>query len=280
MSDARNRLARLARLYGIEHSYRDIWGRRHVTSAASQRALLAVMGVPAASDAEVETSLALADSATWRELLPPVIVTRAARPSAIVTLPQRADRRIAWSVRTEAGPTLRGEVDPASLALVERAAIEGTPYQRYRLPLPRLPMGYHQLELADHPASARLIVAPRRAFGVADLGAGEHLWGITAPLYSLRSEANWGIGDFADLGQLALLCAGRGAAFVGINPIHAQLPAAPERYSPYSPSSRRFLNVLLIAIEQVPELAQSEARRRCWRSPNSGRAWSGCAAPS
>ena len=46
-----------------------------------------------------------------------------------------------------------------------------------------------------------------------------------------------------------------GAAFVGINPIHAQLPAAPERYSPYSPSSRRFLNVLLIAIEQVPELA-------------------------
>ncbi|MGH8723162.1 MAG: 4-alpha-glucanotransferase, partial [Burkholderiales bacterium] len=47
--------------------------------------------------------------------------------------------------------------------------------------------------------------------------------------------------------------------FVGINPIHAQLPAAPERYSPYSPSSRRFLNVLLIAIEQVPELAHSEA---------------------
>ena len=64
VSDARNRLARLARLYGIEHSYRDIWGRRHVTSAASQRALLAVMDVPATSDAEVETSLALAESAT------------------------------------------------------------------------------------------------------------------------------------------------------------------------------------------------------------------------
>jgi 4-alpha-glucanotransferase len=258
VSDARKGLARLARMYGIEHSYRDIWGRRHVTAAASERALLAAMGVPAASDAEVCTSRAAAESVTWREPLPPVTVTRTPVPSAIVTLPERAGR-LTWSVRTETGPIVQGEVDPASLKVLERGAIEGTRYRRYRVPLPRLPIGYHRLELADGPASTSLIVAPRRAFGVADLGAGDRLWGVTAPLYGLRSEANWGIGDLADLGRLAELCAGFGAAFVGINPIHAQLPAAPERYSPYSPSSRRFLNVLLIAIEQVPELAHSEA---------------------
>ena len=258
MSDRRTRLARLARLYGIERSYRDIWGRRHVASAASERALLAAMGVPATSEAEVESSLVAAESAAWREPLPPVIVTRTTRPSALVTLPEPAGR-LAWSVRTEAGPILRGEIQADSLRVVDSAAIDGARYQRFRLPLPRLPIGYHRLELADEPASTCLIVAPRRAFGIADLGAADRLWGVTAPLYGLRSETGWGIGDLADLGRLAELSGGLGAAFVGINPIHAQLPTAPERYSPYSPSSRRFFNVLLIAIEQMPELAHSEA---------------------
>jgi 4-alpha-glucanotransferase len=267
VSAVRERLGRLARLYGIERNYHDIWGRRHVTSAQSQRALLAVMGVAATSDAEVEASLALAESAAWREPLPPVIVTRA-KPAAIVTLPERTERRIAWAVQTEEGSNLRGEADLTSLAVVERAAIKGAPYQRYRLPLPRLPMGYHQLELAGAPAKTTLIVAPRRAFGVQDIGAGDRLWGITAPLYGLRSDTDWGVGDFAGLGEFARVCAGLGAAFLGINPIHAQLPAAPERYSPYSPSSRRYLNVLLIAIEQVPELAQSEAARALLASPD------------
>ena len=267
MSDTRKRLARLARLYGIERSYYDIWGRRHLTSATSERALLAVMGVPATSDAEVAYSLAAADSAVWRAPLPPVIVTRTTRPSAIVTLPEPA-RRLAWSVRTEAGQSLRGEVDPASLQVTGSAMVDGARHQRYRLPLPRLPMGYHQLELADGQASTHLIVAPRRAFGVADVGAGDRLWGVTAPLYGVHSESSWGIGDLADLGQLAQVCGGLGASFVGINPIHAQLPAAPDRYSPYSPSSRRFLNVLLIAIEQVPELAHSESARALLASPD------------
>jgi 4-alpha-glucanotransferase len=267
VSTARARLGRLAGLYGIERSYYDIWGRRHVTSASSQRSLLAVMDVPAANDAEVEASLALAERAAWRDLLPPVIVTRA-KPSAIVTLPEGADRRIAWAVHTEEGSILRGEADLASLAVIARAAIDGTAYQRYRLPLPRLPMGYHQLELAGAAAKTSLIAAPRRAFGVQDLGAGERLWGVTAPLYGLRSETDWGVGDFAGLGELAQVCAGLGAAFLGINPIHAQLPAAPDRYSPYSPSSRRYLNVLLIAIEQVPERAQSEAARALLARPD------------
>jgi 4-alpha-glucanotransferase len=258
VSEARRQLARLAKLYGIEPGYRDIWGRRHVTSAASLHALLAAMGVPAASDAEVAGSLAAAAAAAVREPLPPVIVTRSASPAAVVTLPD-AMRRLSWSVRTEAGATLRGEVNPHALLPVDSTATVGTRYRRCRLPLPRLPLGYHQLELEVGAVSTSLIVTPRRAFAVSDLGAGDRLWGVTAPLYGLRSEANWGLGDFADLGQLADLCAGLGAAFVGINPIHAQLPAAPEHYSPYSPSSRRFLNVLLIAVEQVPELAHSEA---------------------
>ncbi|STQ08693.1 4-alpha-glucanotransferase [Enterobacter cloacae] len=36
----------------------------------------------------------------------------------------------------------------------------------------------------------------------------------------------------------------RGGAFIGLNPIHALYPANPESASPYSPSSRRWLNVI------------------------------------
>lgn len=264
VSKAQTPLARLATLYGIEPGYSDIWQRRHVTSAATQEALLEVMGVPAGTDAEVRTSLALAEAAAWQNMLPPVIVARPGKPWTTLTLPDGPPVQPAWSIRTEQGATLRGEVELASLEVIGRAVLESTAYQRYRLPIPDLPFGYHRLEVsagAREPAAAHLIMAPECAFGVADLGAGERLWGITAPLYGLRSESNWGIGDYGDLGQLASMVAGTDAAFVGINPVHAQLPAAPERYSPYAPSSRRFLNVLLIAVEQVPELAASEAAR-------------------
>ena len=74
-------------------------------------------------------------------------------------------------------------------------------------------------------------------------------WGISCQLYGLRTGRNWGIGDFDDLGRLAELAAATGADFIGINPLHALFSAEPGRYSPYSPSSRRFLNPLYIAAD-------------------------------
>ncbi len=74
-------------------------------------------------------------------------------------------------------------------------------------------------------------------------------WGITCQLYGLRTDRNWGIGDFEDLGHLAELSAAAGADFIGINPLHALFSAEPGRFSPYSPSSRRFLNPLYIAVD-------------------------------
>jgi (1->4)-alpha-D-glucan 1-alpha-D-glucosylmutase len=54
---------------------------------------------------------------------------------------------------------------------------------------------------------------------------------------------------------------GHGAAIVGVSPLHALFPHDPAHRSPYSPSSRRFFNVLHIAIESIPELNEcAEAR--------------------
>jgi 4-alpha-glucanotransferase len=83
-------------------------------------------------------------------------------------------------------------------------------------------------------------------------------WGITCQLYALRSERNWGIGDFDDLGALAELAAAAGADFIGINPLHALFFADPGVFSPYTPSSRRFLNPLYIALDEAEWLSEAD----------------------
>jgi 4-alpha-glucanotransferase len=77
-------------------------------------------------------------------------------------------------------------------------------------------------------------------------------WGLAVQLYQLRSARSWGIGDFADLATLARLAAAEGADFVGLNPLHALFLADPKRRSPFSPSNRRFLNPLYIAVDALP----------------------------
>ncbi|MGN7868522.1 4-alpha-glucanotransferase [Paracoccus sp. 22332] len=76
-------------------------------------------------------------------------------------------------------------------------------------------------------------------------------WGVAVQLYQLRSARNWGIGDFADLWDLAAILGAQGADFIGLNPLHAPFLAAPGRCSPFSPSNRRFLNPLYLAVDRI-----------------------------
>jgi len=101
----------------------------------------------------------------------------------------------------------------------------------------------------------RIEIVPGRCYQPEIL---EHkrLWGFMAQLYGLRSERNWGIGDFTDLKKLIEIAAGLGAAVVGVNPLHAT------QGSPYSPSSRHALNVLYIDVEAVPGYEKSGGLRR------------------
>jgi 4-alpha-glucanotransferase len=85
-------------------------------------------------------------------------------------------------------------------------------------------------------------------------------WGITCQLYGLRSERNWGVGDFEDLARLAECAGACGADFLGVSPLHAQLLADQGRCSPYSPSSRRFLNPLYIAVDKLGGVDRADRR--------------------
>ena len=152
--------------------------------------------------------------------------------------------------------------------------VEGSWITRRRFELPLdLPLGYHELEAKiarEAPAErSLLIVAPPRCYEPPVLAAGRRLWGVAVQLYTLRSRVNWGIGDFHDLQTLIRWTASCGAGFIGLNPLHALAPSEPERASPYSASNRQFLNVLYIAVPQVPEFSHcvGEARAASLASP-------------
>ncbi|MBF0784833.1 4-alpha-glucanotransferase [Muribacter muris] len=129
-----------------------------------------------------------------------------------------------------------------------------------------LPLGYHQLTLSGHSAQCRLIVTPKTAFQPAELQQKQKLWGAILQLYTLRSEQNWGIGDFGDLQQFLTKIAEKGGDFVGLNPIHSLFPANPAGASPYSPSSRLWQNIIYIDVNQVDAFQQSDAAQQWFHS--------------
>ncbi|WP_432717676.1 4-alpha-glucanotransferase [Haemophilus haemolyticus] len=122
------------------------------------------------------------------------------------------------------------------------------------LSLPPLPFGYYQLSIFSDTEEyrVRLLISPKTAFQPPVL-KNKKVWGVNVQLYSLRSEQNWGIGDFGDLAYLIEQSVKQGADYVGINPLHLPYPAVPTWASPYSSSSRRWLNFLYLAIPELPE---------------------------
>ena len=102
--------------------------------------------------------------------------------------------------------------------------------------------GYHRIETGDRIVT--LAIAPRAAPGVAALTGRGRGWGLAAQLYALRGGRAAGFGDFAALADLVRSSGACGADALAISPVHALFLSDPTRFSPYSPSSRDFLNPL------------------------------------
>jgi 4-alpha-glucanotransferase len=114
-----------------------------------------------------------------------------------------------------------------------------------------LPSGYHALTIGEQRVA--LIVAPESGYAPEWLKHGERSWGVACHLYTVVSQRNWGIGDFADLRDLVQMTASAGGTMVAVNPFHALSSSAPEAASPYWPSSRTFLNPLYIDLSDFTE---------------------------
>lgn len=263
-------LDRLADLAGIEPDWTDIFGRRTFVPDATRRALLAAMGLPAGDAAEAADSLRRVEEREWRRALPPaVVVADDGPPSVEVAAHETASGR--WRLEEEGtGAVHSGAFEAAALPAVEERDIAGLRMVRRLLELPvLLPAGYHRLEVetGGDVSRAVLIVAPDRCLGPEDAAPGRPVWGVAAQLYGLRSAGDWGTGGFGELAAFARAAAGRGASFVGLSPLHALFPAEPGHISPYSPSSRAFLNVLFIDVEALPDLAEDAEARAMVEDP-------------
>lgn len=255
-------LDRLAALAGIEESYWDIFGVLHQIKDHAKLSILSAMGFDVGAPAAVDESLREFSERPWRRMLEPVSIMRSGSPfAAALILPQALWRKeIRWLAAMEDGRIFEGSFRPGDQTPSDTHNVDGKTLARFSLPLPvDLGQGYHRLfvEVGGEQAETALIIAPSKAYAPSWLKEGQRLWGIACHLYSLRSEGNWGIGDFTDLADLSRITAGLGGMAVGINPLHALFPIHPDHASPYSPSSRRFLNHLYIDIIAVPEFQDS-----------------------
>jgi 4-alpha-glucanotransferase len=254
-------IEKLAHLRGIADAYHNYRGELHFFSLQTKIGILSAMGCAVDDEDELTANLAQFEAAQWCKFLPVVATARGARIGFEINVTAREfGAVIVWRVHLENGSRLDGVTSSADCAEVWRGEVAASWITRRRFELRiDLPPGYHEFEAKMSGSAADrclLIISPPTCYEPAAIVAGRRLWGVAVQLYTLRSRANWGIGDFGDLQLLIRWLASCGAGFVGLNPLHAMAPADPARSSPYSASSRHFLNVLYIAVPSVPEFEQ------------------------
>ncbi|MGL6312299.1 4-alpha-glucanotransferase [Vibrio sp. WXL103] len=254
-------LKQVAEMARLADSYVSAWGDEAQVEEETLRRLLASLGYDTTND---ETLLKSAEKKHKKDVLDPVLVLRSGEPVEVPLYLGTSAREseFSWSLTTEEGEVMEGYLQ-SQVVRDERA--QGGPLV-FALPN-NLPWGYHKLEISRKrrktPYCMTLIITPQACFKQPQMGEGKKMWGPSVQLYTLRTQHNWGIGDFGDLKQLVADIASRGGDFVGLNPIHSLFPANPEGASPYSPSSRRWLNIMYIDVSSVPEFSLSaEAQQK------------------
>jgi 4-alpha-glucanotransferase len=239
-------LRHVAGLIGIQMRHVDALGVRHEPSEDTLAALIGTFGLPA-DPKQAADRLVAENAATPFGLSPVQIVAQEATDAPVSLRLPNGSNSVEWHCRFEDGTGVSGRSDAAVL----------------RLP-PSLPLGYHKLavQVGGMATEIELIVAPPSCHLPEALQPGRRNWGLTTQLYGLRSARDWGIGDFTDLRSLARAAGWLGAVTVGINPLHALFAAEPRHFSPYSPSSRIWLNALYIDVTAVPGFVEDSAVRR------------------
>ncbi|WP_420333691.1 4-alpha-glucanotransferase [Roseibium sp.] len=230
-------LHELAQLCGVLPAFHDLQGNEHRTSDDTRRAMLRAMRIEAETESNAKHALELLKSEQADHIVSPEFVVTAGHG---VLIPVR--KACDWSLCTEDGQ------------VIEQGFAE------HHVDLPALEVGVYHLTVTsgDHSQTALVPAAPAQTPSLASRFGRERAWGVTAALYGLKSERNLGLGDYADLANLARTLGEKGAGFLGINPIHDWGWSTTEIASPYSPSHRGFLNTLHIAADAIPGLAENQ----------------------
>ncbi len=248
----------LVELRGIESNYVDAWGKPVQVSDERKAALLGVMGYKVQDEELLEKQLSEQIDISWLSPLNPVQVHRTNEALIVpVRLPiELVSDGFFFDINLESGKQIKQSFVPFDGELINSTEIQDSEFQEYIVEIKEpLELGYHTLTLraddGDQIADMRLIIAPESCYIPEDLQEGKKVWGLSVQLYCLRSDKNWGVGDFSDLSYLLQQSGRQGAQFLGLNPIHALYPASPDSCSPYSPSSRRWINFIYLDVSKI-----------------------------
>ncbi|MDR1852579.1 MAG: 4-alpha-glucanotransferase [Propionibacteriaceae bacterium] len=254
-------LAQLAEEFSLATEFWNFNGERIVPSDEAIIGILAGFGVDASDDEKAAAALEERHNATWTRTLPPCIVqTRGTSWRVYVHVPH--GNWVYLTVITEDGNYWQiPQVDH----LVPPRMIRGNLIGEAAFDLPGdLPVGYHRLQATTETGvhETPLIVSPRTLGRPRALGR-NRAWGYSAQLYSVLSEDSWNFGDLQDLIDLSVWAGGQaGADYILVNPLQSGAPMPPVEDSPYLPVSRRFLNLLYIRPESIPEYAELTEKER------------------
>ena len=270
-------LALAASSFGIDAGYWDVWGEYHATSVETQQAILRALGVDADTADGLKRSLADLERRRRKRLLPPAVVALEGEPVALsVSVPAEALGQTArFQVRRENGECADIDVPLETASRTQPIELDGRTWVCVPVSLKvKLPLGYHEISVkaGGEESMTRYIVAPARAWTDPKPGRGGRTAGICVSLYGVRSQRNWGCGDFRDLLDVIdwVACDLR-ASFVGLNPLHAIHNRRPYNTSPYLPISIYYRNYLYLDVEGMEDYARSPRALALRARPEVGR---------
>lgn len=218
-------LRQLAIKAGVAPHWTDQTGAERTVSPESLRAILVALGLPTDSDAALRNSLSLMESGV-----------NAAASSRFTTA--RVGQKVGLPLAAAGGAALEITLESGAHRIVtsEDGYDGGLTLPAFDEP------GYHTVRTSD--GDFTVATAPERCITFADLNGGAPGFGLAAQIYSLRTQDDGGIGNFAGVSALGRAAAARGADALAISPVHALYGAEPGHFSPYSPSTRLFYNPL------------------------------------
>lgn len=274
-SDASGRaLVSASERCGIEPRFWTMFGQEQAASPETLKAILGALGVRTESEDTVAADVQRREREEWVHILSPAIVTTYSHGQLTipVTFPEaELGTEARFTVTLESGGVLKAKLPLSSGAVEERRTFEDS-WARVRVTLPlEVPLGYHRLAIDAgwRHAETNLIVAPASAWQPEELKRGGKTSGFAVALYGLRSERNWGFGDFTDLQRLCKWAARElGVSFIALNPLHAIPNRRPYNTSPYLPTSIFFQNYLYLDIEAIEEWKQSRRAQWCFQRPS------------
>ena len=247
-SDMTGGMRQLAALLGIDGE-RDVAGRP--LSDDQLAAALRVLGFTAEDSSELQILIDRENRRQWLSALPAAVVAEAGHSAAI---PVRTSDPATASVSTVG---LSGEPVPANITPTitgtQTVTVAGASEVRHEFTaiMPPRETGIGEITCAvDGTVSRAPLIVSEAAVQPGERGFDLHL-------ASARMGRSWGVGDFADLRDIAVQAAAAGAETIMLSPVTASAG-----YDPFDVESRCALDPLYISITDTPEYGTAQNATR------------------